>query len=385
MWNVSAIWNAVSIGIAAAGLTLLAWALFADRPRGRLRCPRCWYVLNGTPMDDAGLRKCPECGRGSLHERTLRRTRRRWRFTLLAMLVLVVADQSRRIPGAHEHGWVALVPTTLIIPLAPIQSERWVRQTLGGADHLRRDRWAWLDELREALVERDVSRECWQWQSGAWAVLASWRPLGDERWCIRTVAIGSLLDVPEWTTAMNSPSPPNPARELLDVVTLDVEPDSWMDHGGDQGFAWLLGTRLVLVNSPECVEESVDLVGRLLRAATVKADADAGLVPLQPHRASSQLILDLRPLMDARGMDGPAARSLSSELSHQLRSRVDPDEWRENGGDGIWQQWVGTRLVVCGRTALVEQVRSHLHSCLMSALRKLQSDDSPPRDEPLLE
>jgi hypothetical protein len=44
--------------LAAAGMVLLAWALFWDRSRGRRRCPKCWYNMEGVP----GLR-CPECGR----------------------------------------------------------------------------------------------------------------------------------------------------------------------------------------------------------------------------------------------------------------------------------------------------------------------------------
>src|SRR5438309_1158927 len=44
--------------LAAAGALLLLWSLFHDRPKGRRRCPRCWYDMRGVPS-----LLCPECGR----------------------------------------------------------------------------------------------------------------------------------------------------------------------------------------------------------------------------------------------------------------------------------------------------------------------------------
>jgi hypothetical protein len=34
--------------LALAGLWLQYWSLFADRARGRRRCPKCWYDMSGT-------------------------------------------------------------------------------------------------------------------------------------------------------------------------------------------------------------------------------------------------------------------------------------------------------------------------------------------------
>ena len=67
---------------------LIAWALFWDRARGRRRCPgrtfsRCWYDMRATD----GLR-CPECGRVWRTERQLHRTRRRWGWAWVGLLLL---------------------------------------------------------------------------------------------------------------------------------------------------------------------------------------------------------------------------------------------------------------------------------------------------------
>ena len=36
-------------GLIALGALLILRALFADRSRGRRRCPRCWYSMDGAP------------------------------------------------------------------------------------------------------------------------------------------------------------------------------------------------------------------------------------------------------------------------------------------------------------------------------------------------
>lgn len=74
--------------LAAALLLLCAaaagWFLFADRARGRRRCPRCFYAMEGV----SGL-TCPECGRTARSEQALFRTRRRWKGAILAVVILL--------------------------------------------------------------------------------------------------------------------------------------------------------------------------------------------------------------------------------------------------------------------------------------------------------
>ena len=49
--------------IALAGGALAAWALLIrGQPKGRLRCPGCWYDMAGAVPDHAGTHTCPECG-----------------------------------------------------------------------------------------------------------------------------------------------------------------------------------------------------------------------------------------------------------------------------------------------------------------------------------
>jgi hypothetical protein len=70
--------------VALIGVVLLIWALLSDRSRGRRRCSKCWYDLSKTE----GLR-CSECGHEVQRERQLFKTRRRWRWAALALLLIL--------------------------------------------------------------------------------------------------------------------------------------------------------------------------------------------------------------------------------------------------------------------------------------------------------
>src|SRR5690606_28519676 len=87
-------WLVLTLGVVLGlgGLGLGAWGLFGDRPRGRRRCPACWYRMDGVRG-----RSCPECGRTARSERALLRTRRRWGWTAAGVLLVIA--------GAGLGGW----------------------------------------------------------------------------------------------------------------------------------------------------------------------------------------------------------------------------------------------------------------------------------------
>lgn len=378
MWNPSTIWNSVALTIAAAGLVLFAWALFADRAKGWLRCPKCWYSLDGTPADDAGLRKCPECGRGSLRERSLKRTRRRWRYTLLALLVLLFADQTSRVPDARYRGWVAFVPTTLIIPLAPIQSERWVRQTLGGADHLNDDRWAWLDTLREELFRRDREEDCWIWQGNVWADLAAWRPLGN------ATLVSKSFDASRFLSAdrvQYSSRVVDRVREVQDLVEYAVQPASWTSFGGAEGTACSIGTRNWFVNSADVVSSVSQVLGRLVTPTQLEHAESAETVSLSTggELAVFELFPNYWPATD----DPDLLAQYEQMLIERLADRSEKDQWTHHGGDGIRADWFEGRLIVHGRTELVDVAKQkvadvvrELHSTIKQYEQQRMSEPS---------
>ncbi|GEM_PF-4915685 len=107
------IWYACAIVCGTGGLALMGWSLFGDRSRGRLRCPRCWYQIG--PAVEAYPVTCPECGRTIARAKLLHRTRRRWRWTAVALLIAVVGGGLAVTPTLQRDGWAKYAPTTVLI------------------------------------------------------------------------------------------------------------------------------------------------------------------------------------------------------------------------------------------------------------------------------
>ncbi len=103
------LWISAAV-LGLASLATLYFSLFHDRPRGRRRCPRCWYDMAGVP----GL-TCPECGKAPRRERALHRTRRRWRYVPIPIVLAALAFGLGRAPFIIRHGgWWALAPTCIL-------------------------------------------------------------------------------------------------------------------------------------------------------------------------------------------------------------------------------------------------------------------------------
>src|ERR1051326_9025355 len=113
--NLDWLFHLLGAALALAGAALLLWALLWDRSRGRRRCPRCWYDMAGVPG-----RKCPECGREAKLERRLFRTRRRWKWSVGALVILLTGAAVASVPG-YRAGWQTLLPTTFLALAAPAE------------------------------------------------------------------------------------------------------------------------------------------------------------------------------------------------------------------------------------------------------------------------
>ena len=94
---------------ALGGILLLLWALFSDRSRGRKRCGGCWYA-----MERAVSLRCPECGHEAKSDRALYRSRRRWKWVAVSLLLLLPAALlSLGVqPKVQQDGWGSIVPVT---------------------------------------------------------------------------------------------------------------------------------------------------------------------------------------------------------------------------------------------------------------------------------
>lgn len=108
-----------------AGVGLLLWAALWDRSRGRDRCRRCWYALEGAAGGGRLPVTCPECGRVHRSARSLRRTRRRWGWAVVALLLIVVSYHGfERRRAVASRGWMAGVPLPLLVLPTAWMSEK---------------------------------------------------------------------------------------------------------------------------------------------------------------------------------------------------------------------------------------------------------------------
>jgi hypothetical protein len=64
---------------------------------------------------------CPECGRRIRSEREMGRTRRRWGWAVVACVMGVVGGGVGLTPKVAEGGWVGLVPTDVLVRVAPME------------------------------------------------------------------------------------------------------------------------------------------------------------------------------------------------------------------------------------------------------------------------
>ena len=134
------------------GLWLLYWSLIKDRAKGRRRCPKCWYDMSATE----GLR-CSECGYAAKREKKLFKTHRRWRWMLVAIVLLVAGHVTHTAPRIQKAGWIGTIPTTILITVFPWQHKmRWIT-TLAYQP-------GWAEAIYQELERRINSNETWQWQ-----------------------------------------------------------------------------------------------------------------------------------------------------------------------------------------------------------------------------
>ncbi len=151
------LWWMAGASIGLGGLTLSVWALFWDRARGRRRCPgrflsRCWYDLRATE----GLR-CPECGRVWRSERQLRRTRRRWGWAWVGVLLICCGTAVALWDEMTGGRWRHWIPATALILALPHTEQTWpleeVERRISGVPEPTQIQWV----RRDALWD-------WQWR-----------------------------------------------------------------------------------------------------------------------------------------------------------------------------------------------------------------------------
>lgn len=146
---------AAGIGFSLFGLHIAIMGFRGDRARGRRRCPGCWYIIDRA----LGL-KCSECGRTARSERDLFRPRRRWRIATLGLVIIALGQACWMERRVKAGGWIAAVPTEILIIAMPLVPDHWLTDGTPGADE---------DWSLSGRMSREDGWHTWTWHR-PWAL-----------------------------------------------------------------------------------------------------------------------------------------------------------------------------------------------------------------------
>jgi hypothetical protein len=156
-------WHTLGFLLAAAGLLVLLRGFVHDRSRGRRRCPRCWYSMDGVPESESATGPvfvCPECGHGARSVKAMHKTRRRVRMLPATAVLMLLGYSLWCVPRVEDEGTRGFVPTTALIAAVPYPELDFLSP-----------RPPWYFVMQRVLRERTETTGLWAWQ----AVLWDWR------------------------------------------------------------------------------------------------------------------------------------------------------------------------------------------------------------------
>ncbi len=175
--NIDWIFYSLAALLGCAAAWLLHRGLNRDRARGKRRCPRCWYDLTGIPAKPAAAEPaeaprwtCPECGHETTNERHLLKTRRHWLQASGGVFLAICSYAAAFAPQGIETGWTGLVPTTVLMyvapPDAPFESLQFISQVGVITSTGLAPRWTTIKvALTTAMWERIAAGKAADWQT----------------------------------------------------------------------------------------------------------------------------------------------------------------------------------------------------------------------------
>ena len=134
--------SALTTLLLCTGLSVVVVGWRASPSRGRKRCPRCWYDMEGA----AGT-TCPECGRVIVRPSQLLRTRSSRPMMVLGCLLIATSYGVLKSRPISAGNWRGALPATGLIAALP-----WLPLHMHGWDE-------------GTLRQRVSAEELWPWQS----------------------------------------------------------------------------------------------------------------------------------------------------------------------------------------------------------------------------
>jgi hypothetical protein len=250
------VFHALGWTLAGLGVLLALWALFWDRSRGRRRCPKCWYSMEGAVERKGGdgivKFTCPECGLAMDNGKRLLRTRRRWRRALLASFIFLLGYGSWRTPEVRRYGWAAAVPTTVLI--ATVSPDDFLPSTHRLATP--------MNPLADEIRRRHDRGGVFHWQTDLF-VLRIRRALNATGWALELES----YDISDLTYR------PFSETYIADIVQAYVRFEDWTSNGGNAASLFVAPGRFIVVASPQTHEQVAEILRFLRGGASDEVDA----------------------------------------------------------------------------------------------------------------
>ena len=387
------IFHALGWALAAAGLLLALWALFWDRSRGRKRCPKCWYSMEGAAQGEGGRYTCPECGKVIADDRTLHRTRRRPRRVVISLMVWIVGYAVFVTPAVRRDGWIAVIPTSVLIVIASPERIKELVFTISWSTKVALDYG-----IESELIRRGEEQSIHDWQADflAWRIRrASGDPAGATEF--KSYDISIALSPSWWYSPFRFTSDERAelADTFRDLLVSHVVVDLWVENGGKEAAICRVGSRF-FVWAPRTEQQSIEMT-----LALFITKGQGGIVSVPGARYSKEYasptheirmydVTDIAPPRVERFKMPPPMPGVYDHwpcpgdlvLGHEgifdlyddITLNVKMDHWIDNGGDlaSVWplHGW----LVIWAEPELHELVAERI--ALYRSARK--GEEGPP-------
>lgn len=343
-------WTIGAWPLLIAGILLLLYALFRDRPGllgiPRERCTRCRYDMTGTAgtTDDQPEITCPECGRSYTSRKPLRTTRRHWKLAALALLLMLGRYAAIHKDRIRAYGWHELIPTAVVVLW--IDPERWYDIDLRGVESDNR----FSDQILDRVWDRlDVA---WGWERDVWldrvgpslalegpydiypvGDFIDFRVRFDHKVMARRMSFSGWIPiVPEIDFTFE-----DDLHDLMEIVELMIATEDWIGYGGNSNSWFSIGDR-VIVQAPQ---PTLDQINRIFQETQNPIE-----MPDSPDDALNfggtwALRFPIKELYTNASTDFPGI-----QVQEAIKTLVDPDRWEgyiiESHHCMIWQDelWI---------------------------------------------
>lgn len=352
-------------GVIGLASLVVLWALFWDRSKGRIRCRRCAYDMEGVGLI------CPECGREHRSERALTKTRRKWKMGVAGFAVLLSSVYLLSIRDRiAEEGALGMMPTFGLALVADPQDCLEANESgnrvvgMAGTLHGRfvgtqtttRTRRLWA-----ARVARQY-REAWAnsnqiVQTYDLSIHAPLELHHRERWDKHY----PRDDSGRWYKSYLNYR----AEGLLGVLQEVSEPLSWHDNGGDVSVGILLSDQLIIA-APDGIHSQVSQrLEELHTNRWVHGDAIARFgVP-------EQKCIIVYEFPNLRNIDFRKLDEIIRALSESIEEHVQPRLWipyGESEAQLFWSTDDEVELIIWTTTKHHCEIMGYLNSIDLDAM-----------------